>query len=199
MLLLIRYLGEVEVKEWHGAGVAVRGLDVPLVWHEVVLVEKLGALGGARDQPLRLADVPLDYVAHIGVELLARQLQTLVRLELLLAQLGQSVDFLPAQLHEHSFALDITLFFSGLTRQIGIVSLVADHVELILSSLFSALLELLRLRDHLQMLGLFLVVGTPPAELFLSVLGLIEHTLTCKIFHFMVLLDLLLISILHVK
>ena len=97
------------------------------------------------------------------------------------------------------FALSVSFLFGRFTFTVRLVSFVADHVELILSSLFSALLELLRLRDHLQMLGLFLVVGTPPAELFLSVLGLIEHTLTCKIFHFMVLLDLLLISILHVK
>ena len=55
--------------------------------HEVVLVEQLGALSRLWYQTLSLADVTHDDVAHVGVQLLSRQLQVLIRTKLFLPQL----------------------------------------------------------------------------------------------------------------
>ena len=95
------------------------------MWPEVVLVEEFGAFSGIRDQPLRLANVPYYNVTYVCVELLSRQLQTLVSLQLLLPQLGHPIDLLPAKLHELLFAFCISLFlcrFSAFSE-----SLVTDH------------------------------------------------------------------------
>ena len=56
----------------------MRSLDGPLMWHEVVLMEKLRALRGNWDQPLRLADVAHYDVTYIGVELFSSKLQLVV-------------------------------------------------------------------------------------------------------------------------
>lgn len=146
MALLVGDLGEVEIEDWQRARVTIRRLDVPLVRHEVVLVEKLGALRGNWDQSLRLANVAEDDVADVGVQLLPRQLQAFVGLELFLPQTGKSVDFLLSKLHELSLLLRITFFFRRLAVPVGLVRLVADHVEFILSRFFRSLFELLGLR-----------------------------------------------------
>ena len=75
---LIWYLLEIKVEEWHSAGVATCCLNGPLVRHEVILMEKFGALSWLRYQPLRLIDMTHDYVAYICVELFSSHLQILI-------------------------------------------------------------------------------------------------------------------------
>lgn len=118
--------------------------------HEVVLVEELGALGGLGYQSLSLADVAHDDTAHVGVELLSRQLQVLISPQLLLPQLGQTPNLLPPQLHKLPF-----LFFvlGPATLMVGLVGLRADGIH------FDVALLLFVLRAFADFLGVRFAQG----------------------------------------
>ena len=109
-LVLIRYLLEIEVEQRHGARVATCCLNGPLVWHEVILMEKLGAFSWLRYQPLRLIDMTDDYVAYICVELFPGHLQILIILKSLLPFLSQSVNFFSSHIHEYQAACFLVKF-----------------------------------------------------------------------------------------
>ena len=78
-----------------------------------MLVEQLGTLCRHRDQPLSLADVLHNDLTNVGAQLFSRQLELLVCLQLLLSDLGESVDFLPTLL---SFPFNFCFFSGALTN-----------------------------------------------------------------------------------
>ena len=142
MHLLVGHFLKVEVKEGHRRRVAVHRIDCPLVPHEVVLVEQLGALCGHWDQSLRLTDM-IDYdVAHICVELLSGELELVISAELLPSELGEAGDFFLALVEEVASVARLLAVADrssvGSRRCIG---LVADIVDLLL--LIASLLNLL--------------------------------------------------------
>lgn len=101
--------------------------------HEVVLVEQLGALGRLWYQTLSLADVAHDDVAHVGVQLLSRQLQVLIRTKLFLPQLCQPPNLLPPLFHQLLFAIVVSLVLCDAALMVGLVCLGADRVDLYLT------------------------------------------------------------------
>ena len=117
--------------------------------HEVVLVEQLGACRRFRDQPLSLTNVPFNDVADVGIELLTCQLQTFICLQLLLSQLGESVDLQSSKLHVLPFALSVTLLLSRFRIKIGLICLIANHIQLNLPCFISSFLKLLGQRNRL--------------------------------------------------
>jgi len=71
LLQLVLDSFEHEVEEWHGAGVAIGTVDVPLVPSEVVLVEELSSFGCLWQEALSFNDVPNQDLANIVAELLS--------------------------------------------------------------------------------------------------------------------------------
>ena len=98
--------------------------------HEVVLVEQLGSFGWLGYQSLRLADVAHDDVAHIGIQLLSRQLQILIRAKLFLPQLRQAPNLLSSLLHQLLFALVVAFVLCDAAFMVGLVCLCADRINL---------------------------------------------------------------------
>lgn len=100
MFRLIRNLLEMEVEKRHCARVPIRRLNGPLMPREVVFVEELGSLRCLWDNPVGLTDVLDDDLAHVRAELLSRQLEIFVGVELLFPQSCKFTDLLLPQLHQ---------------------------------------------------------------------------------------------------
>lgn len=112
---------------------------------KVVFVEELGSLCRLWDQSVGLADVPDDDLANIGAELLSRQLQIFICLELLLSERGELADLLLTQLHEFLLPLQIALLVSIFDRLNRRIDFIADCVGLSVALLKHSLSYLLRL------------------------------------------------------
>ena len=117
-------------------------------------------------------------MTHVGIELLTRQLQAFISLQLLLSQLGKSIDLLFSKLHVLPFALSVSFLFGRFTFTIGLVCFVADHVELVLPRFLSSLLDFLSVGNML--LRQFLIIWTPPGCSFLLFI-LIEYAIPRKL------------------
>ena len=106
-----------------------------------MLVEQLGTLCRHRDQPLSLADVLHNDLTNVGAQLFSRQLELLVCLQLLLSDLGESVDFLPTLL---SFPFNFCFFSGALTNLVRYICLFTHLI--IIFSIFHSFVDSLRLR-----------------------------------------------------